>query len=322
MSGAMVISPFMETLTTNLQKERNLAQTSTTQYLQTLFKLNGSKPFSNLAWTKKYDDVQAIIDTYAKSTQASQYMVLTSVLSLYSEKPTYKKVYAYWREKMLEAKKERDAMPANEKTESQKENWVDWTDVKKKAAQLKEDISSFPLTKKLTMAQFDKLTDYLVLSLYTEIQPRRNQDYLYMYVVKNLPAEEDTNRNYYVINTNQFVFNKYKTAKLYNKQVIDVPHDLQEVLKLYLDHHPVGVPKSKKDNTPIKLLVKSDGQDMTTVNAITRILNRVFDKKVGSSMLRHSYLSSKYADTVKNQNADSVAMGHSVATASKDYVKF
>ena len=51
-----------------------------------------------------------------------------------------------------------------------------------------------------------------------------------------------------------------------------------------------------------------------------RILNKVFGRKVSSSMLRHSYLSSKYAKINEEQKEDADAMGHSTGMQ-KDYIK-
>jgi hypothetical protein len=46
----------------------------------------------------------------------------------------------------------------------------------------------------------------------------------------------------------------------------------------------------------------------------------VFGKKVGSSMIRHIFLTDKYKDTLEEMKKDSEAMGHSVAQQ-KDYVR-
>jgi hypothetical protein len=56
------------------------------------------------------------------------------------------------------------------------------------------------------------------------------------------------------------------------------------------------------------------------INSITRILNKVIGKGVGSSMLRHSYLSNKYGDKLKEQADDAKAMSHSLGQQ-KDYIK-
>ena len=55
-------------------------------------------------------------------------------------------------------------------------------------------------------------------------------------------------------------------------------------------------------------------------NGITRILNKIFNKKIGSSMLRHIYLSGKYGNVLEEQKEDAKMMGHNVMTQ-KDYIK-
>lgn len=314
----MRASDFMLTLSKNLQEERKIVESTATQYLQTLYKLNGSKPFNNLAWTKKYDTVQAVIDTYAESTRGNQYMVLSSALSLFQDKSTYKAAYQHWKDKMMEARKERNAKPTNEKTEKQEENWMTWEEVSKKKSELKEECLPFLSNKHISVSQFDKLQQYLILCLYTDIQPRRNQDYLEMYVVKKLGKEYPTDKNYYDMATHRFIFNKYKTAKKWKEQIENVPETLQETIKQYLVHHPLAKGKTKE----FKLLVKPDGTALNTVNSITRILNKIFGKKVGASMLRHSYLSSKYGPMMKELEQDTKVMANSPAVALKEYVKY
>lgn len=310
----MKVSEFMMNLSKRLIEERNIAESTAHQYLQTLFKLNGGKPFNNLAWTKKFEDVQKIIDTYAKSTQGNQYMVLCSALSGFADKATYKGAYNHWKSKMMDARKERDSEDPQEKTDKQEENWMTWEEVNKKKSELYEEILPFISTKSITAGQYEKLLNYVVLSLYTDIQPRRNQDYLDMYVVKKLGKDYDKTKNYYDMATHRFIFNKYKTAKKWGEQVEDVPEVLQKTLKMFFTYHPLA--KSKE----FKLLVKYDGSPLNTVNSITRILNRIFDKKVGASMLRHSYLSTKYGDVLEEMKSDSVAMAHSMGQQ-KDYIK-
>jgi integrase len=316
MTTAMKVSDYMQSLAKRLQEDRKIAESTATQYLQTLHKLNNSKPFNNLAWAKKFDEVQKVIDTYAPSTQGNQYMVLASALSTVMDKSTYKSAYNHWRDKMMEARKERNEKPANEKSEKQEENWLSWEDVTAKKNALKEDISHFVGNKHLTPSQYDKLLQFLVISLYTDIQPRRNQDYLDMFVVKRLPKNYDKTKNYYDIATQRFIFNKYKTAKKHGEQIESVPDELRSTLRTYLSHHPL---RSSKE---LKLLVKHDGSPLNTVNSITRILNRIFGKKAGSSMLRHSFLSSKYGDMMKQLESDTNTMGNTPAVAISDYIKY
>jgi alpha-galactosidase/6-phospho-beta-glucosidase family protein len=206
------ITPFMVQLAENLVKVREIAASTANQYIQTLFKLNGSKPFKNLAWAKRFEEVQDRIDEYAESTRGNQYMVLTSALSLYSDKQTYKTAYNHWRNKMMELREANKDKPSGQLSDKQKENWMDWTEVKKKASELSSEISQFISNKTITEKQYEKLLSHVVVSLYTLIQPRRNADYLNMYVVKNLPKDAPTDRNYYDISQGRFIFNVFKTA--------------------------------------------------------------------------------------------------------------
>jgi hypothetical protein len=138
-----------------------------------------------------------------------------------------------------------------------------------------------------------------------------------MYVAKKLPKTYPTDVNYYDMATQRFIFNKYKTVKTFGEQVFDVPEDLQATLKLFIEHHPLNKGKVKE----FKLLVKQDGTPLNTVNSITRILNRIFGKKIGSSMLRHAFVSTKFGGALADMKSDADKMAHSVATQQNVYIK-
>lgn len=309
---------FMLEIERLMKEKRGVSDTSALQYLQTLYKLNGSQPFKNLAWCKKHEEIEKRLENYSLASKRNMVTTLVATLSLFDKK-AYKSCLNYWREEMSRYKSEYNSLPANEKNEKQEKEWIQWEDVLKKRSELSSEISSFASNKTITAQQYDKLLQHVLLSLYTYIQPRRNQDYLAMSVSKKLPKEFEKDKNWYDIATGRLIFNKYKTAKKYGEQVETIPEELQQVLKTYLVHHPLAKVKQKE----FPLLVKADGVPLTTVNAITRILNRIFSpKKVGASMLRHSYLSSKYGTVMKEMEADATAMGHSKEEAQSTYIKF
>ena len=313
----MKVTDFMLNLQKQLVEEKKLAESTSVQYLQTLWSLNEKQPFKNLAWTKKTDILEERLKHFAPSTQLNYTAVLVTALSLLADKTGYKKIYNYWKTKMNDMKKERDTTTnGNDKTDTQEENWVEWSEIEKKKSGLKAVISSFASNKNITPTQYDKLLQYVVISLYTDIPPRRNE-YLDMYVVKKLPANAETNRNYYDMSTKKFIFNKYKTSKTYGQQILDIPESLQFTLELFIKHHPLAKSKLKE----FKLLVKSDGTPLNTVNSITRILNRVIGKRVGSSMLRHIYITSKFGDNIKELQEVAKDMGHSTQEQQGTYYK-
>lgn len=98
-------------------------------------------------------------------------------------------------------------------------------------------------------------------------------------------------RNYLDLDKKQLIFNSYKTSKKYGQQVIDISKNepLLEAVEMYLTVHPTFSSR----NTEVPMLLYHDGSTFNSVNSMTRLLNKIFGKKVGASMLRHSYLSSK-----------------------------
>ena len=308
--SAMKVSEFMLNLTKELMEKKDVSESTSNAYVKSLYMLNGKEPFKTLTFVKDTEAIDKKISEYADNTQKALYTTITSVLSLYKDKPTYKKVYAYYYDKMMDkAKDMKQNNNTSEKTVKEKDNWIDWKEVQEKSQNLADTVRQFASLKNITPEQFTELLHWLVLSLYTEIQPRRNQDYLDMWVVKKWKEDMPTDKNYLDLATKQFVFNKFKTQKTYGQQKIDIPEGLMRVVQLYLKHHPL-VKGNKSKTTEFKFLVFPDGSPLVAVNAITRILNRVFGKKIGSSMLRHIFLSSKY--DINEMENDSKAMGHSV----------
>jgi len=54
---------------------------------------------------------------------------------------------------------------------------------------------------------------------------------------------------------------------------------------------------------------------------MTNILNKIFDKKIGSSMLRNMYFTNKYGSMMKEMKGDVKSMATSVDTAMNNYIK-
>lgn len=314
--SAMKVSEFMLNLSKELVEKKQVAESTANAYVKSLYMLNGKAPFKTLTFIKDTEGIDKKIAEYADNTQKALYTTITSVLSLFKDKPTYKKVYAYYYEKMMgKAKDMKEAgADTSDKTTKEKDNWVDWKVVQEKHKELGEAVGKFVSAKNITPEQFSTLLHWVILSLYTEIQPRRNQDYLDMWVVKKWKEDMPKDKNYLDLATHHFIFNKFKTQKTYGQQKITIPEELMRVVQLYLKHHPL-VKGNKTKTTEFKFLVFPDGTPLTAVNAITRILNRVFGKKIGSSMLRHIFLSSKY--DIKEMETDANAMGHSVEEQKK-----
>jgi len=309
----MRVNEFMLDLAKKLREEKKVAESTATAYIRAMYLLNGKQPYKNLTFLKNTSAIADLVSKYAESTIKTIYASIVSVLSLFKDKPTYKKIYQHYYDLMMGKSEEAKKAETSDKTQKQTDNWITWDEVQKKVADLREKVAEFKSNKSITSQQYESLLHYLIVSLYTETQPRRNQDYLDMFVAKKQPTE--TEHNYVVLTKSKptsFIFNKFKTSKKYGQQTLEVPETLSNVISEYLKFHPL------KKNATFKFLVSHDGTPITAVNAITRVLNKIFGKKVGSSMLRHIFLSTKY--DIKEMEKDANAMGHSVEEQRK-YMK-
>ena len=157
----------------------------------------------------------------------------------------------------------------------------------------------------------------MVLSLYTLHKPRRNIDYTLMKISNDM---SDNNFNYLDMNRQMFIFNNYKTKGKYDKVIVPIEDNLFEVIKLYVSNHPdKSRLKNKKHN--IHFLVNSYNEPMDKSNDMTRLLNKIFGKKIGSSMLRNMYLTNKYGDVINELEDDVKEMSTSVDVALDNYIK-
>lgn len=318
-------SEFMLQLHKQLTDEKKVAETTANAYVRTLYILNEKKPFKNLSFLRSTDTISAKIEKdYAESTQKTLYSALTSILSLYKDKSTYKKVYQFYYDKMMAKAQDASKADTTDKTDKQEENWVSWKEVEKTANELRQKALNYAKDK-----QWDALLHSLVLGLYVWTAPRRNQDYLSMKIVrlgkKDNEAELSKEFNWLVLvpkdTPTKFIFNKYKTAKTYGQQTLDLTalttpeKPLFDTILQYVRNHP-GLKDKKVKEAPF--LVDDSGTEIVSANAITRILNKVFGKNIGSSMLRHIYLSDKY--DITEMKEDALKMAHSVSQQ-KEYLK-
>lgn len=306
------ITPFMMELHKELREKREVADSTASQYIRTLYSLNSELPFKNLAWLKNTASVELRLQNYAESTQKSMLSTIVSTLSLVNQKSSYKKVFAYWYNKMMERVNDDRQKDTSQKTPKQEKNWLSWDVILAHEKRLAEESDRIVKQKVLNVSDWNTLLSYMILSLYTKFSPRRNQDYQFMKVVKSEKQATNLDFNYYIMDKQQFVFNKYKTAKAHGEQKFDVPVELVNVINLYLKKHP-GVSKS-----PYFFLVQHDDTPLPSVNSVTRILNRIFGKNVGTTMLRHIYLSAKYDVTEMNEDAEK--MGHT-SGMQREYMK-
>lgn len=302
-------------------KEKGLADSSIALYVRALQKLNNNKPLTNFTFLTKMEPIMGQINRYKPNTQRSVLISIVSVLNSVKGLPkTVSKVTNKYYEVLKAIKRKADEETAqNVKTTVQKENWITWPEVQEKLHGL---VKNSLEDGGKSVSSMNKLLDALVLGLYVLMKPRRNKDYIDMVVVPTeRPGLGDV--NLLVLDKKEFVFKNYKTATTYGEQRLPIPDDLMAIIERYLLARGLTPAVFKRAHqsklVPPPFLVQANGKAFNN-NGITRILNRVFGGRIGSSMLRHIYLSGKYGDILEEQKKDAEEMAHSV-NMQKDYIK-
>ena len=255
-------------------------------------KLNGE---GNIEWfNKEGDEILKYLDdknNQTRKTTLSALFVLTNMKEYQTVLNTImKKVNDDYKDQKMNAK--------------QKDNWISIDEIKEKYNVLSAD-ANLMLRKKKILNE-NVMMEFLLMSCLSGaiMPPRRSLDYSDM-KIRNYDVKTD---NYY--KANKFYFNKYKTFKTYGLQILDVPKELNNVLKKWI-----------KINTNDYMIYSSNGNKLSCPQ-ITRILNKVFGKNISTSMLRHIYLTNVYKDVPRLNQMEHLAdeMGHSISTA-MEYIK-
>lgn len=323
---------FKSRLATKL-REKGLAESSVQLYTRALEKLNGERPFTDLQFLTKVPTVMASVAHLKPNTQRSIFIAILSALSLFKDTAGVEALHKRYYDAMVKIREEmRPIDEGHQKSEKQEANWLPWEEVQSKFEALRKQVEHIAKMDVLDAAAQNVLLDAVVLGLYATLPPRRNKDYLDMMVVSSYDPSTMGRSNILDAKNKMFYFNNYKTQSQYGTQQLPIPPALWRVIEVYFNKRgkdwrkkrvvrkkTSGEAVATSNTDPFPFLESFNGSQFS-INSITRILNRVFGRQISSSMLRHMYLSSKYGDVLKEQEADAEAMGHSVEQQ-KAYIK-
>lgn len=288
-----------------LFKCKDLSASSLQSYKAKLLKLNGNKPIKNLNFLSDVEKIKGMINDFKPNTQRNYIIAIASILKCYLTSNKNKKIENLYNNysKILDnyntTLKDQTA-----KTETESENWIS-------KEQLDEIYNNLKSNYKDSKQTFQ---NYLLLSLYYLQAPRRNKDYQLLKLSSKYNDDLSNEFNYLDMKKRKFIFNNYKTAKKYNKQEVEINEELFQILNSYIKTMKL------KDGDFILNDLKTN-QPYKNSNAITLLLNRIFRKKIGASMLRKLYLTHKYGDQAEELKNDMKAMGSSVEVANNNYIK-
>lgn len=252
--------------------------------------------------TDKFDSDSHKIVEFLKDEPSNKRKTILSALVVVTNNQIYRTL-------MLTDIKDYSAeIKTQDKSETQKENWVSTSDINTIYDKLKSEATMLykkPLT---TMNDLQNIQSYIILSLLggKYIPPRRSLDFC-NFKIKSINKEKD---NY--LDKNVMYFNSYKTAKCYGQQNVEIPKELKSILTKWIKMNPT------------EYLLFDANQNPLTAVKLNQRLNKIFDgKRVAVNQLRHTYLTDKYGETIaKNkQIADTMTEMGSSANMLTTYVK-
>lgn len=272
-------------------KRSSLGKSSVTTYASILKNLY-AKIFGNgVVDLEQFNDTDTVLD-FLKDMPANRRKTILSSLVIITDKKQYRDLM------MTDVKDYNADIQKQEKTESQTESWVNTDDIKLIYDDLKKNAELLYKKKSLTPADLQQIQNYIIVSVLGGIYvpPRRSKDFV-DFKIANLDPEKD---NY--LEKTKMIFNSYKTAKTYGKQVVDIPVQLKNILLKWIKINPTDY-----------LLFDVNMNQLSSVKLNQR-LNKIFDKRVGCNQLRTTFLTDKYKKTSEESKAlsnDMTSMGSS-----------
>ena len=302
-----------------IKKNRpNVKETTIKMYVSNLLKLMKLFDLEDLTFLKDINKVEDKLKNLHYTTRRNYLNAIIVYLLAKDKEDKLIEEYVDIRDKLN--KQYEDEQATGVISDKQKENFVDISEINNMINEMNKEIKDKKIKTKETLTAKDKnlLMVYTLYNIYTRI-PLRN-DLAGMIVINKreynkLTDKQKEENNYLVINKNNMymVLNQYKTSSKYKELNIDIPKDLERLLRQYIKINGMGV------------LFKSSTGKPITRNALSQLLlkwsKKYMGKSISTTMLRKSYLSSKYGKMKEELEADNVVMGHSKGVAMNTYIK-
>lgn len=291
-----------------IRKHRpHISETSVNRYYQTLTFIAKSIGFDSkdgdpdpAFFIKNY---KKVLDHLKSKSISTRKTALSSIIVICPDgdcKEQFRKVM----KKDIEAYEK--TLNSQEKSEKQKKNWITQDEIHKVYQQLKEDTKRYWTKDKLKPFEFQQLQNFVILSLYVLIEPRRLNDYT-LFKLNKIDDESD---NY--MKGDYFIFNTYKTMRKYGQQKVRIPSALKTIITKWK-----GINKSE-------YLIVSNNLKPLAVSQLNFRLNQIFgNRKISVNILRQSYLTEKYKNipALKEIHETEQNMGNSFKTQLESYIK-
>ena len=232
---------FRELITDEIKKNREkLSASSLKTYVSTLFNLHKNMKSDDIS-LKFFDNSADILQFLDEKPSTTQKTILSALFVLTGNDK--------YRELMLtDCKSVNDNYKLQKKDIKQDANWMTIDEIKSIYTELETKVKS--MFSGAITADNETIVQFFLLAFLggvSGLPPRRSLDYALL-KIRNFDVKTD---NYY--KSNKLYFNKYKTSEVYGLQSLDVPEELNVIIKKWV-----------KVNTANYFLFSSNGNPLTS----------------------------------------------------------
>ena len=308
-----------------IQKARpNLKPNSIKQYEAHLKKLQKIYDTDNYDFLSSPSDVMdKLSDKHYTSIRNTLNAVIILLMALNHDDKYNKLIGDYQKERDKLNDKYLEDQQSGKISEKQKKNFAELSEIQSMINKMEKEIKEKEIKKKssLKVKERELMMVYTIYNILIRI-PTRNDMAGMELITKTgynkLTEDQKKNTNYLVKEKSKmfFVLNEYKTSKKYGQKNIDIPKDLEKILRSYI---------KVMDKKPGDVLFTSSTGNPISRNSISQLLMKTsknyLDKSVSTTMMRKIVVSDKFGAMIEEQKKLADAMGHDVNTQNLVYVK-
>ena len=325
-----MITPQHQKLSDRIQKERDCKRSSARVYSSNLHRIHreflpDTKYSQDLKWLKSNSGrlltkLKKIDNLNTQRNLLAAALVGFDLLKQTASREPYVEQIAV----LNERQKNQDT---SERTPKQQAKFVNWNKIIKLRRLLTRTVrlGKYYTRKKLSKQEFQTLQQNLVLHLYTEIPPVRNDWSTIVFMTSSewdeLSTEQKKASNILVMGRGAYhvYWADYKTVKKHGVIQQVIPRPLMSLLKKHIKFLKRHFPENDH------LLLNTTGTPMSR-NGLTKFLQRLFYRhfrtKTSTSALRSIFLSHKFDRKLLDEQASvAKAMHHTTEVARQFYVK-
>ncbi len=311
-----------EDLKDMIKKARpNVKDSTVKKYEADLKKLQ--KMFDTDTWSflDKSKDVKEKLDDKHFTTQRNYFNAIIILLMALDKKKELIDEYTEIRDELN--KKYEDDNATGVISEKQKANFVKLEELQKMLNEMDSEIKSKKLRQKesLTPKEKNLIQTFILFNIYTRLPMRNDVAGMEIITKRNynkLSEENKQEKNYLRLDKGslKFILNDYKTSKKYKEKVLDIPKDLEKLLRFFMR-------VNKLENGDV-LFTSGTGKPLTR-NALSQLFiktsKKYLDKSISTTMLRKIVLSDKFGDLKEEMEKMADIAGHSTDVMNDVYIK-